>query len=344
MKYKVKKTFLSILACSVILNSFSNLKITNKGFVSFVYQIDKESLVNSGNNFIDFNNSLLYKEEYSSFATALIDDSIPLSFNSGMVPQGITIMDDYILTSSYDYFGDNNSEINVLDKNGKIINTCLIDCDAHVGGISYDVSNKLVWITGKSGEVNAYSSDDFLVKKELSPRYKSINVGKSLANYKCPWKNSVSYLTVYDNCLYVGSFSLNNFGIVKKYSINISPYDKKLTLSLEKQFKVPTRVQGISFYTKDNENYILLSRSYGRNIPSLLQIFKYSDDIEDYNNPDLRSVSFMAPEMMEQITICDEEAYTIFESGALPYKEKNETVDNICVLDANLLIKKLKRN
>ena len=39
---------------------------------------------------------------------------------------------------------------------------------------------------------------------------------------------------------------------------------------------------GVTFHTVNNQEYILFSRSYGRDTPSILQVFRYDNDIKVY--------------------------------------------------------------
>lgn len=264
---------------------------------------------------------------------------IPLFDN--MVPQGITFIDDYIATTSYSSDKKANSCVYILDNEGQIINTCDIGNKAHVGGIAYDEANSLVWITGINGCVNAYSKNSILYRNSASPIYSNINVGKGLINYKNPLYNSVSFLTVYNNELYVGNFSLSNNAYIKKYEISINSRTKELTLGYRGSIKIPSKVQGVTFYEQNDNTYMLFSRSYGNGVDSLLQIYEYKEEIEDYNCID-DYVCIEMPAMLEQITVKGDKLYSIYESAADKYTNKKGNItDNICSLDIEPLVNKL---
>lgn len=351
MKMRSKKRFISLLAGTSILVAIgadASYKIATKGFVSVIYDVGKDEIVSEVEQIeYDYNYNYNYLDgdwlevlvQYPSFLRRILDTSIKVPIEGNTVPQGITIMNDYILISSYDYSKLDNSVVFVLDKNGALVNKVTLDIKSHVGGIAFDRINDLVWIPSNNGKINAYLARDFLDKTSLSSYYRDLDVGNGLLNYKAPWKNSIAFLAIKDNDLFVGSFSLFSSGLVKRYSININETDE-VQLDLKNEFKVPTRVQGISFYNKDEKEYVLFSRSFGKSNPSLLQIFSYDENIIDYNYE--TSVSYEAPSMMEQISTEDNKLYVSFESAANPYKGCSDECDNVCIIDADLLVQKLK--
>lgn len=65
-----------------------------------------------------------------------------------MVPQGVTIAEDFLLTTAYDKTRDHNSVVYVQDvKTHKLLKTILLHGRSHVGGITYDPINQEVWVT-----------------------------------------------------------------------------------------------------------------------------------------------------------------------------------------------------
>ena len=104
-------------------------------------------------------------------------------------------------------------------------------------------------------------------------------------------------------------------------------------------------VQCITFYKKDNKEYIIFSRSYGRDCPSVMQIFRYSEDIKNYRDEKLVSSSLRLEPMLVQITSRDNNIYALYESNARPYTVNQDTeFDSIPVIDADSLVKKLELN
>lgn len=330
-----KKVFLSLVASAAILAEAVAFDMTGARIVKFAYHVSRTSLCTSesGTNYVN--------SPYSAFYDCLVNDEMEIPIENSMVPQGITLLDDYVLTTSYDYTNEQNSIVYVLNRQGELLHTCHLYNHAHVGGIAYDKEHDLVWICGTNGCIDAYATSSILNKKIATPTYSQLDVGNGLPNYKNPFANSVSYLTLYNNELFVGNFSLTGPGNVKRYGISIDPETKVLTLSFHGSFQVPTKVQGLTFYEKGEDTYILLSRSYGKYFPSVLQIFNYDENISSYNE-ELPSISYELPSMLEQVTAEGNALYTIFESAAKPYENALDPVKNICVLNNDDLVKRLK--
>ena len=134
------------------------------------------------------------------------------------------------------------------------------------------------------------------------------------------------------------------------FQIRFNLDNEKAPLLLERSFLVPDKVQGISFYVYNDERYIIFSQSYGNNIPSLLQIFKYDGEITNYRDESLLSVVVKISSMVEQIYTEEGLLYAVYESAARPYYghnvEKKETIDEVDIEKAikSLVLKKDTNN
>lgn len=320
MKKFNKLTILSILTSTVIMTSSVPVDKTTNSYISSYYDVLLDDITS----------------EY-----VLVDERVNYVPQNNYVPQGIALVGDYVLTSNFDYYKDKNSMICVIDKDGKLVHKCMLDHDAHVGGIAYDEVNGLLFVTGYSGYILAYDIEDILHKDKVTAKYSNINVGDGLSNYVYPWMNSVSFVSIHNNELLVGNFSLRNTGKVKRYKYSI--VENEIKLDYVSSFKIPDMVQGITFYKKDNKEYIIFSRSYGRDCPSVMQIFRYSEDIKNYRDEKLVSSSLRLEPMLEQITSRDNNIYALYESNARPYTVNQDTeFDSIPVIDADSLVKKLE--
>lgn len=320
MKKFNKLTILSILTSTVIMTSSVPVDKTTNSYISSYYDVLLDDITS----------------EY-----VLVDEKVNYVPQNNYVPQGIALVGDYVLTSNFDYYKDKNSMICVIDKDGKLVHKCMLDHDAHVGGIAYDEVNGLLFVTGYSGYILAYDIKDILHKDKVTAKYSNINVGDGLSNYVYPWINSASFISIHNNELLVGNFSLRNTGKVKRYKYNI--VEDEIKLEYVSSFKIPDMVQGITFYKKDDKEYIIFSRSYGRDCPSVMQIFRYSEDIKNYRDEKLVSSSLRLEPMLEQITSRDNNIYALYESNARPYTINQDTeFDSIPVIDADSLVKKLE--
>lgn len=320
MKKKSKLTILSIVTSAVILTSSIPVNKSTNHFVSSYYDVLIDDII----------------EDYM-----LVDEDYNFIPENNYVPQGIALVDNHVVTSNFDYYKDNNSLLCVYDIDGKLVNECLLEHDAHVGGIAYDKTNKLLWVTGYSGYIHAYDIDEVLSKDNVKSKYKEFYVGDGLSNYVYPWLSSACFVAMHNDELLVGNFSLRNDGIIKRYTINNK--DNKIELKYVGCFKIPNMVQGVTFYTVNNQEYILFSRSYGRDTPSILQVFRYDKDIKNYKSKKLNSVSVKLDPMLEQIVSCDNKLYAVYECNARPYVGKQDMkFDSIPVYDTDDIVKKLE--
>lgn len=344
MKKSKKKVISIITGTSIIAATFSvGAKIVNDGYVCTIYGLERNNMVDDFDadglkNMAEEDNLLSYAR-YPAFSSRIVDE-VSAPSKGDMTPQGITVMNNFILVSSYDHSKNDNSIINVYEKNGTMINSCKLDIKSHVGSIAYDKQNGLIWVPSYNGNINAYRANDVLTKDNVLAIYSNLNIGDGLLDYQNPLKNSIAYLTIKDDALYVGSFSLVSHGLVKKYTIEM--LEDKVKLAYKSDFKVPTRVQGIEFYNKDDKDYMILSRSFGQSNSSLLQIFLYDEENKNYHDGSVTSVSYEAPSMMEQIVIDSGNLYALFESGAMAYSSCKYKINDICVLEADKLISKCK--
>lgn len=277
--------------------------------------------------------------KYPDFAEIVKRANINIPIFDEMIVQGITLMDDYILITAYDNKNIELSKCYVLNKRGEIVNTVSLESNSHVGGITYDKNNKFIWIPGNEGVLNAYKSVDFLTIQNVLPVYQFNDVSENLKNYQDSSKKEIAYLCIYNNYLYIGSFSYKGKGLVKQYEIRGE--NGEIDLNIVNEFFVPSQVQGISFFQYDNDDYLILSKSFGRNNTSYLQVYEYVNDIKDYTLSDIKSVSFKLPPMLEQITVDGNNLYALYESSALKYKDCLDKIEDICILDLKKIISKI---
>ena len=276
---------------------------------------------------IDKNNVISMVDD--SFETT---NSLP-SLNS-YVPQGIALSDEYIFVSLYDSYKRNESIIYVLNYDYELINTVSLDCFSHVGGISFDSENNLLWVSGTHGSIRAYNVDDLISKEKAVATFVDEEIGKDLINFR--GEKSISYLTIYNGKLYVGSFTLLQNTKMKVYDIE---NQDGIKLTYLDKIMVPSKVQGVTFFEKDNKEYVAFSRSYGSDFDSFIQIYKFDEDFDCDND---ECVTVRLRPMLEQI-IADSDGtlYTVFESNARLYSD-GSVYNDINSFNAGSLIKKIK--
>ncbi len=243
------------------------------------------------------------------------------------VLQGLCKVDDKYLLSAYDYKHTDKSILYILDENLERYSIKELDTYSHVGGITYDPKNEIIWITDSEGVIVAYDKDEILSYRPLiNSNCRRVYVGRELDNIfgEC----SAAYITYHDNKLYVGNFNTKGNTIIKEFKINeigmINPFDYR-------SFNVAGFIQGITFYEEDDKNYLIVSSSFGKHFDSTLQVYDF-DTLERVNR-------IKANEMMEEIIVDDNELVTIYESNAKVYKHHKKGTD-IITLDINKILTK----
>lgn len=335
MEKKKKKILYTALLTGAFITTtatFSKLSLPHHEFIDLFYNLQNSNLVS-------YKTPSIYEwflsNDYEPYLDSIINQDISVPLIDNYVPQGLTLIDDYLLISCYDYHGNDNSIIWVIDKDDNIINKCNLYNKAHVGGLCYDEKNNFLWVASNNGCLDIYNPQDIITKEQAIPIYKNIDSTTALNEKDKESHSSISYLTIFNNCLYVGDFKVLHQGLVKKFTIDTQ--NNKPSLKLEDTFLVPSKVQGITFYKRSKETYLLLSRSYTTYVPSVIQIYKYHPNINNYSYQ--KSISYKVPSMLEQITIFQNKLYAIFESGASVYSNSTkDTLEEICISEPRLLL------
>ena len=185
-------------------------------------------------------------------------------YDDNYVVQGFCIAKDYCLVTAYNKFGA-KSRVYLYEKTGVFKKYIDLDNSSHVGGISYDYLNNIVYITGYWGKIYAYDYYE-LISGNVIKYDSDIDISSMIDGV-------VSAATVYfyNNKLYVCTFE----GIGKmvifdlEFSKNkIRVVDKKLINNL------PSAIQGICVFEKDNNLYYLFSQSYSK-INSCIKLYDF---------------------------------------------------------------------
>ena len=248
------------------------------------------------------------------------------------VPQGIMYLKDSIYITAYNSLGA-NTRLYTFNKELEHIKTSELYNNTHAGGITYDEVNNLIWITDKKGSISAYEKKS-LSLDTITPILKRIDVSDELINI---WNGkTVAYIYSNNNKLYVGNYNEKSKSILKEYDLIKNGISNNY-----RTIKFLGGVQGICFYQFKNETYLLVSRSFGKRIPSLLEIYKYNDSIIDYRKE--KHISIKMHAMMEQIAIMDNHLLCLFECNSKRYNKQN-VYNDIIKIDLNKLLETIKRD
>ncbi len=276
-----------------------------------------------------FRNNVDYDRSF--IIPGLITTNVGGFSSTKMCPQGITFAGDYLLLTAYDQASEENSVIYVMDKVSRsLITTLILPVKAHAGGISYDGTD--VWVAVGT-KVSSIPFTDIQAAASAGGAYANINF-KTTSELGI----TASYMTFYDNKLWVGSY--NELKTTKMYSYILHKEGDTTTLAKEDIIKMPTRVQGITF-TEDG--YLLLSRScqlYQGLRGYMRQIDVYLPNFSEKKNGVIPLGGMIntveMPSMNEEIALDGGYLYVNFESGA--FANASYTMDRISAFDLNAIL------
>lgn len=267
-----------------------------------------------------FKNSDTYKK-FKQFKKNIIKaQSFPIpglittnvaGFNANnMCPQAVCATEEYFLITAYDYEGIENSVIYVLDvKTKEYITTIVLSNKSHVGGIACDGKN--VWISNGK-KVNVISYQSVVDADDSGLDYVEVPYVTN-----CAVLTSSSFMTYYDNMLWVGEY--NESASRDVYGYTISGEGSSLSLTKAVRMTVPAKTQGMVF---DGKGRLILSRScqvgdWLSVYLSVLEVYepKAADSSGNISIDKVKASKTMPP-MSEGLTIRGNYLYVNFESGA----------------------------
>ncbi|WP_143452207.1 hypothetical protein [Kandleria vitulina] len=244
------------------------------------------------------------------------------------VPQGIAMDDNYVYISSYDgikaYLSDlgksneqidvHNSVIYVLRLNDELrkYKTIVLPDTNHVGGLT--CLNGQLWISLDTGN----SSRQKLVYLNTKTIHDQLNwdnddkyeVDRYDGENKINGVTSASFVTSFNDDLYVGTFNSSSNSVIKGFH----PGSEDAFVS----YSVIKKAQGAAFTTVNGITYLMVSSSYGRVNSSGL--YAYSVTNVGQSDSKISAVSsIVLPGMSEGIVEKDGTLYVLFESGSHRY-------------------------
>ncbi|MCI2171526.1 YncE family protein [Schleiferilactobacillus perolens] len=252
-----------------------------------------------------------------------------------MTPQGVVVAGKYLITSAYDHDGFHNSVLYVSDaKTGKYIKTVVLKGTPHVGGVSYDPRNQLVWVCSRRNNQSELVS----ITMKAIEGYDLNKTEKPVAYHQRALLGSItraSFVTYDSGKLYVGFFNPRQTGNIQHY--NLSKTGKLIGASSVKvgnnvletlsnavlRQDILTQVQGMAFY----KNYIILSQSYG---PGRSRLWIFDNRNRTVYREKDALARFYAPSHLEQISTNGDTLWANFESSARAYrKTSHDHVDRL---------------
>lgn len=252
---------------------------------------------------------------------------------TSMCPQGLTFASEFLLMSSYDLKGEDNSVIYVIDKKTKeLLTTLILPSKPHAGGLAFDGSN--VWVTIGSRVATIRISDIRKAVKGKVP-YANIEYGKVISV-----GFTASYCAYYDEKLWVGTYDEMKETNMYSYIIEDKYTDPKL--NKKDTIIMPNRVQGVAFTSIGT---LIISRSCQihsgmRGYLRQLDVYKpdYTKSVDGVISLGKLVNSVSMPSMNEGIAIDGKYLYVTYETGA--FEESKYRMDRITAFKLTDVVKK----
>ncbi|MDF7826129.1 hypothetical protein P4B35_19010 [Pontiellaceae bacterium B12227] len=258
----------------------------------------------------------------------------------GAIPQGLVYLPQQGLILTSHYFDDHRPSCVVSTdwETGRALNTVqLLEPDGqphfgHVGGLAVGHSN--LWI----------ASDGFLYRGRLADCTEPTgSTFQTLEKIKTECSNEVAFCSFFNDRIWAGEFALGNkYATPATHHLTardgserhgwVCGYDPENGfVRPEYVLSIPDRAQGMLL----KDNYILLSRSYGRRSRSSIEIFRNPISepphhlIQTMGEPPVplwfldganhvRSIDL--PPMAENMALADGQLLVLFESGAQKFR------------------------
>lgn len=265
--------------------------------------------------------SYLTDNYISSFTVpALYDYNLQEQY-SDYIMQGFTKAGNTIVISAYDYTGERNSILYVMNINGQLQNIVDLGFKAHTGGIAYDEVHDLLWVTGADGYVHAISWSS-VVSGTYTGSRKDIIFTFDTGLLKPNGSRAASFLTIYDGMLYVGTYVDGANGKMEGHDIEeLLSLGSGTYMVADICYEIPQRIQGVTFCHKAATGVTTMIMTQGHNIEDgeLLSV-AIEDGRTDYSVVDSTAV---LPEGAEQPLMTASGLYILFESSARPYRHNS---------------------
>lgn len=259
-------------------------------------------------------------------------------FCDTMVPQGLTVMGEYLLVSAYCnskepfHQANHKSVIYVIDNNsGKYLKTLVLNHKLHTGGLAYDGQNVYVADSrgGSAGGYKVLKIPESDIREAIMKKGDAASVKASTA-FKTN-QDRPSFIFYYKERMWVGWYNNANHDLsyLVPYTMTGERLDKE-------KVPLPLRSQGAFIAEVDGQEYLLVSSSAGCKKPSKLYVYRMNRNSEggwDLAGFDDGSEAYwLIPSMSEDVAIAGDNLYIGFESGAAHYRKRTSySVDRVVV-------------
>lgn len=276
------------------------------------YLNDNEIFNDFYNKLKEFNNyilNLLKGDENDSIKWYDQFDCSNIS-KDGFKIQGVTEVDGKYFISAYNskkcsckddkHKSECMSRIYIYNKSGICEGKIILDNRAHVGGISYDKNNEILFVSGSKGRVNAYNYE--LIKDGINKILEDeeldidnvcfdlndgiyedihINNGQKVMEDTIKCKTSTLY---YGNYLYAATFDPTSKGEMVKFEVVYNEANNEIEYKQIDKIEIPTQVQGIAITEYNDKKYLVISQSIGFIKSNVLLYELIEEDDNDGDN------------------------------------------------------------
>lgn len=282
----------------------------------------------------------MYQPDLSSAVPGLSSTDILGKNCNRMVPQGICFAEDYMIISAYDG-GENKggskknpSVLYILSnedaQNRTYLTTIVLPDINHVGGLAYD--GRYLWIA-KSTTKTCSAIDISAIEHAVMSGQNSCAVEYTAT---VPCDMTASFLTYYDNRLWIGTFANRSRkeGMLKSFQIKGS--GRRLALEEVNSVSIPYNANGINIEKVGQRVCMAVMTSFSRASDSTVYLYELEND----DTAKIRKVYhgiYKFPPMGEEIASDGTDAYFIFESAATcytkqAYRKCMNPVDRVCAV------------
>lgn len=185
--------------------------------------------------------------------------------------------------------GHEYSRIYVYDDNGNYEGKMTLNNDAHVGGISYDKENNILYVTNSNGKIDAYDYNKIINNINTKNSDYTFYLGQ---DYQIPCDINLSNIIddmpastiYYDNGhLYACKYVADDNGILMKIPVTME--DGKITANknnIYTNYNMPKQIQGVAHTTYNGKEYLIVTCSAGV-ADGRIHLYEYNNITNEYN-------------------------------------------------------------
>lgn len=290
-------------------------KINNNYFISILADFIREK--------IGYSNSRKKIKNATGSSSDKFSDNRLITYKEvkkdGYMPQGYTVIGDKTYITAY-CKKDKKKKSRVYVYNnvtGEYEGTIILNTNAHVGGVTYDDKNDILFITGKNGKNFTYDHSRLETYwnqcKKINKSGNKVQIDLNdhvledcIIKNDIKASNNMATITYHDGAIYSSNFS-------NKGAINKIEYEYKDGQIYQKSSSIKncgTATQGMAFYNSGGKDYMILSSSYSQT-DSIIYVYEKKGD--EYKWFGEKQISHNGLEGIQ----CDENGniYGVFEFG-----------------------------